>query len=250
VQAQRRDRWGTLDDERRRRLEALPGWTSDASADAWEYAFTLLQSFVKREGHSRIPRRYRGDDGFGLGSWVQAQRQAYQRGTLDEERRRRLERLPRWTWDPREADWEDGFAYLQEFVEREGHSRVPRLYRGGDEFPLGQWVGVQRRGYQRRTLDEERRRRLEALSGWSWNPHDDAWERGFTHLTIFAEREGHGRVYRAHRENGFPLGSWVSTQRHAYQHGTLEEDRVRRLESLPGWTWRAPKGPFRSPSIK
>jgi hypothetical protein len=37
--------------------------------------------------------------------------------------------------------------------------------------------------------------------------------------------------------------------RQAHRQGTLEEERVRRLESLAGWTWRAPKGPFRSPGL-
>jgi superfamily II DNA or RNA helicase len=249
VQAQRRDRWGTLDEERRRRLEALRGWSWDPSADAWEDAFTLLKSFVEREGHSRVPRRYRGDGGFGLGQWVSHQRQGYQRGTLEDERRRRLEALAGWIWDPAEADWADGFACLQRFVDREGHSRVPGPYRTDEDFRLGQWVGVQRRGYQLGTLHQKRLQELEALPGWTWNPHDNAWEKGFTQLIKFAEREGHARVHRAHRENGFPLGSWVSTQRQAYRQGTIDEERVRRLESLFGWAWRAPKGPFRSPSI-
>jgi hypothetical protein len=55
-------------------------------------------------------------------------------------------------------------------VHREGHSRVPNRHRDGDGFRLGQWVQLQRRGYQRGTLEDERRCRLAALPGWTWTP--------------------------------------------------------------------------------
>jgi hypothetical protein len=36
------------------------------------------------------------------------QRRFFKKGRLDEDRRERLEALPGWTWDPREAAWEQG----------------------------------------------------------------------------------------------------------------------------------------------
>jgi hypothetical protein len=37
----------------------------------------------------------------------------------------------------------------------------------------------------------------------------------------------------------FRLGDWVQTQRAAFVDGSLDADRQRRLEKLPGWTWTA-----------
>ena len=38
------------------------------------------------------------------------------------------------------AAWEDSYGRLARFAEREGHSRVPALYRDDDGFQLGAWV--------------------------------------------------------------------------------------------------------------
>jgi hypothetical protein len=81
---------------------------------------------------------------------------------------RRLEALPEWLWDPREALWEEGYVRLQGFAQRERHSRVPFAYRDADGYRLGSWVNTQRRAWTRRTLAKARARRLETLPGWAW----------------------------------------------------------------------------------
>jgi hypothetical protein len=228
-------RMGTLAPERRARLEALPGWTWDSREAEWEENFARLQRFVEREGHARVPRGHR-ENGDKLDLWVLVQRQAYRKGTLDPGRSARLEQLPGWAWDAREAQWEEGFAHLERFVEREGHARVPQQHKE-DAFRLGGWVYTQRQRRRRATLDRKQCVRLEALSGWAWDPYEADWEEAFAHLRKFVEREGHARVPHPHREDGYRLGSWIDGQRQAYRHRTLAPERRARLDALPGWTW-------------
>ena len=124
--------------DRRDRLEALSDWVWDGRAEQWEVGFRYLTEFAKREGHCRILVNYRITDGYRLGLWVSAQRKA--ENDLPVDRKERLETVPGWVWDIFANQWERSFRYLKEFVDREGHCRVPQNYRTTEGFRLGQWI--------------------------------------------------------------------------------------------------------------
>ena len=227
VSVQRRNRT-SLSNERRNRLEALPGWVWDVADTKWSEGLAALTAYAQREGHARVPTFYREGD-FELGQWVASQRQRLDQ--MPGDLRERLEAVPGWTWSPFDARWEEAFAALTAYVEREGHARVPSRHREGD-FRLGQWVAIQRRG----RLSRERRERLEALPGWTWDEKDTRWEEAFAALKAYVDREGHARV---------PTSTWKMVSgwdcKSAYQ---AEQQRAGadaagtrdRLEALPGAT--------------
>jgi hypothetical protein len=137
-------------------------------------------------------------------------------------------------WSPGQARY---FTLLKEFVRREKHARVPDSHREGN-FPLGQWVGSQRLAYRRGRLTAEQIRHFEALPGWTWSPLDDNFQRGLLGLKAFVRREGHAAVPHAHREKDLKLGYWVAVRRRDYSERRLSAERIRALESVPGWWWR------------
>ena len=58
-------------------------------------------------------------------------------------------------------------------------------------------------------------------------------EEGFAALGRYKEAEGNCKVSGLYKTaDGFNLGSWLTTQRVAYNKGPLPEDRVRRLKDL------------------
>lgn len=63
--------------------------------------------------------------------------------SLTPERRRLLERLPGWDWDPRETQWERRAEELRRFVRAQSH--LPRV-RSDDpqESALAHWYSRQR----------------------------------------------------------------------------------------------------------
>jgi len=221
--------------DRTEALESLPGWKWRIHDPKWEEGFGKLAQFVRREGHARVPA-FHLEDGFRLGGWVSHQRVANQRGRLSMARRRRLEGLAGWAWDATDASWEEGFAALERYVEREGHSQVPKDW-VEDGFKLGIWVSARLWDRKQGRLRLDRSTRLEALPGWTWNRLAGKWEKGFALLARFVKENGNARVPQNHVEAGFKLGVWVSVNRQGFRKGILSGSRRQLLEGLPGWTW-------------
>jgi hypothetical protein len=163
-----------------------------------------------------------------LGSWVLSQRQ--NKGKLSADRRERLDTLG-FDWNPLEVGWEEGFAYLTHYKNREGHCRV-RTEHKEDGFSLGQWVRAQRA--RKNKLSDQRRRRLDDL-GFEWHPYETSWDEGYTHLKLYRKREGHARVPYLYQEKGFRLGGWVNKQR--TKQNKLSEAQRKRLDEL-GFVWK------------
>jgi superfamily II DNA or RNA helicase len=200
----------------------------------WNFWFGLLEVFIEQEGHAEVSQRHITPEGYRLGTWVSNQRAA--KDSLSPERKARLEALPGWVWDVLSEQWEEGFSQLKAFIEREGHAKVSLRYKIPGRYRLGQWVSVQRKAKD--SLTPERKARLEALPGWSWDVLSEQWEEGFSQLKAFIEREGHAKVPQNRKTTEErSLGIWVSTQRTVKD--SLTPERKARLEALPGWVWDA-----------
>lgn len=218
-----------LSAERVRTLEAIPGWTWSVAQARFEEGFQNLLQYVKREGHARVPAGFR-EGGFPLGQRVRNQRRGRRR--LPAEQARRLAKLAGWVWSEREAEFEARFRLLQRYVRRESHPRVPQNHVEGG-VRLGRWVANLRR--TRDHLSLAKKRRLGALSGWTWRAKRDTFDKAVRLLEAFEKREGHARVPQRHVEAGFPLGAWVSRCRLGKVRMTRE--RRRALASVRGWLW-------------
>lgn len=231
VAVQRAGRY-TMNQDRKERLERLPEWVWDPVAEQWEDGYKRLVIFAKREGNCNVLQTYQDDDGFCLGNWVNYQRT--QRDQLTNDKLERLESLPGWTWDPQAEKWEIGFRYLVEFLNQEGHSKALQKYVTADGYNLGIWVNSQRTNFDR--LPKDRRDRLAALPGWSWDPFADLWEKNFHHLVEFIQKNNHCRVPQEYKtSDGVRLGKWVNVQRQKKE--ILPIEHRKRIEELPGWTW-------------
>ena len=201
----------------------------DAPDSSFARNLALLWNFAHREGHSVVPQAHR-EQGVRLGSWVAAMR--HKRQHLGHEERILLETLPGWQWDGRVDNFDRHLQLLLAFAQREGHARVPQDHVEAG-VRLGTWVSNQR--VRRSTLTRDRRARLEAVDGWSWDGRDDSFPERLESLRAYAAREGHARVPRTHVEAGVNLGHWVKTQR--AKHKVLSAERRSMLEAIPGWTW-------------
>jgi superfamily II DNA or RNA helicase len=214
-----------LSSDRLAKLESL-GFSWDPTKELWEAGFTALKSFSKREGHCKVPVQHM-EKGFNLGRWSATQRS--KKGTLTPERLKRLESLG-FTWDMLTSKWQERFSLLLKFKKAHGHCNVPQNHIVSG-IKLGWWVRVLRRN--KKKTPKDKLRELESV-GFEWEPISNKWEAGFQSLANFAKREGHCNVRGPHRENGFSLGGWVTTQRSGRK--SLTKERRMRLDAL-GFTW-------------
>lgn len=238
-----RTNWKSLSDERRQKLEHLPGWAVSVRAARWEEGLRRLQGYVNENGHASPPQSFADDDGYRLGMWVQSQRQNQAKGTLSRDQRIRLEKLPGWDWRPRDSRWEDSFRRLQKYVRKNGHACPPQTFEDEDGYRLGTWVNLQRQIFAKGFLSSEQRDRLEKLPGWKWTPRDALWEEAFRRLLEYEKENGHASPPQTYiSDDGYRLGAWVSQQRQRHKKGILAPDRYERLTKVPGWEWAPPLG--------
>jgi len=205
---------------------------ADRIGSNWDERFGLLLKYKKREGHCDVPMLH-VEAGFPLGRWVIKQRQLKKQGSLRADRIGRLE-AQAFVWNTLEEAWEQGFAALLKFKKREGDCLVPQGHTEGD-FHLGVWVHTQRQNRRKGSLSTERIARLDA-EGFVWGPFEEAWELGFAAFLKFKKRERHCLVPALHIEDRFRLGRWVSKQRTSKAEGSLNAERIARLNA-EGFIW-------------
>jgi len=58
-------------------------------------------------------------------------------------------------------------------------------------------------------------------------------------LNRYVDDNGDARVPTPSVVAGFRPGQWVSSQRQLHRKGTLDANRVQRLQEVPGWVWKA-----------
>ena len=192
-----------------------------------------MKQYCEREGNALAPQRYKTDDGYKLGTWVSNVRAKI--GALNKEKKARLDSLG-FDWDPIETQWEQSFLELKHFYEREGHVLISFGYKSKYGFALDRWVINQRK--IKKSLSKEKIARLDSL-GFEWNPLESKWEKCFSYLKQYYEREGNALVTAAFKtEDGFGLGYWVRSNR--IKKDSLNEEKKARLDSL-GFIWDTKK---------
>jgi superfamily II DNA or RNA helicase len=244
-------------------LEALPGWVWNTKEAEWESSFAKLERYVALMGHAD-PRVGETVDGFDIARWVSKQRSRIA-GThgakstpLTDDRVRRLRALAGWIDHTRLHAWEEGYRILVEHTQRT--NAVPAQEHVCDDgFTLGRWIASQRQRWRAGRLSLDRTERLDLIPSWDWKPtkgpkgpiakYDRQWDAAYERLRAWAEVNGHASPGQSVKnDDGYRLGGWVQKQRCMRQVDRLRQDRIDRLEQLPGWVWQVGRWPSEAAS--
>ena len=214
-----------LTDERKKRLDQL-GFSWNLADEKWDYGFTQLLVFMKKEGHCNPPNSYLEQD-FKLGNWVH-----YQRTNSNKLHQSRIAKLNEinFIWDPFEQQWEDGFQALKKYQQLYGHCDVPQSY-AEDGIKLGTWVARQRTNIDK--LEANKIQKLDSI-GFLWLRTDQRWETGYENLLNYFQKNHTCLVPHNYEENGYKLGQWVVTQRALRRK--LTNIRLEKLNAI-GFCW-------------
>lgn len=150
-----------------------------------------------------------------LSNWTHNQRIA--RYTMSEAQRGALDAIG-FGWDARDERWERSLFKLA--THQATHGTMPV-----QSTENGMWATTQRYRKNRGTLRADRIRKLEAIPGWVWDPHEAAW------IEQYAELRALGRMPPSNSR----LGPWANKQQRT--RATLGAVRTAQLEALEFWSW-------------
>lgn len=170
---------GKLKAKQIERLEQL-GLHWNPTDAFWQKGRDYAREYHIAQGHLNVPLSYITEDGFRLGSWINNQRNRYKQSLLSREQIEQLEQIG-MVWYPREARWEDGYAYARQYYHEKGDLGVPSPYVTQDGFKLGSWIASQRTSYKKGKMDAARVTRLEAI-GMIWPTREGQLKQDFLQI--------------------------------------------------------------------
>lgn len=226
--------------------EALCVKLIESSTHSWLWWYGFLERFVSENGHGRVKDNeiYLGQ---ALGTWVVKQRMRSTRGTLENDRKRQLEELNGWTWNPLIDDWQDMYLALSEYAQENGSSSPPNE-RQGPRGSLATWVEKQRSRYRRSPInfESDKRIKLEAIPGWSWDPKNETWDNMYDFLVKYQKKNNTIRVPDNVPGPSGLIRTWIGSQRSAYNNkkSSLNKEKIKKLQAIPGWSWGEPGRPI------
>lgn len=221
---------------------------NDALTASWDLMYSHAKCYFTEHGDLDVPHKYRTEDGYSLGTWLQTQRHVRNgdiNGRLDESRIQKLDAIGMRWCSFRDVVWEKNYEAAKQYYAQHGNlnTNVNDLAPSG--LALGRWI-CQMRVYRRNRiqsnyLTDERIRALDDL-GMIWDVPDYLWENNFAEAMAYYRKYGNLDVsYRYTSPNGIKLGIWIRNVR-GIRAGlvkgarALTDDQIGRLDSI-GMLW-------------
>ncbi|MGY5060022.1 helicase associated domain-containing protein [Streptomyces sp. 900105755] len=183
-------------------------------------------------------------DGFPLGRWLRRQRQHARsdarRGVLPAAAAKALTAVDPWWCPPWSLAWQRTWQHIHQQVEAGHRLDADRHFRS---FAPAQrtWLRTQRNQYD--TLHPDQQRLLTRIGltreTARTQPPTPYAETALTHARTYAATHRTLAVAYSTLHDGFPLGQWLSRQRHQARQGAAPTTRHRALAAIDPW-WNPP----------
>lgn len=148
------------------------------------------------------------------------------------------------------ASWYFNYGQLKKYYNQYKYSeKKGSRFISPDGINIGSWVSKQRsnfkydeitrRKYRLKPLSPKQIKLLESLKDWVWDPFQNQWDDAFERLKKFIFENSYypkSAKYAKGAEELF-CSNWLLHQRKAYKENKLEIDKIKKLDSLPNFTW-------------
>jgi superfamily II DNA or RNA helicase len=236
---------GKLSDERINLLDQVdPNWKPLSKekrvSRGWSENCGVLVEFVKENG--RLPQYREVYCENAIGTWLWTQKQDFKDGKMSVERIRLLDRIDP-AWKPLTTEkrifrsWSENYEVLTLFVEEKG--RLPECREEYMDFPVGTWLGNQRRYFKTGKMSSDKIELLDQI--------DKCWKIGITEKNEENWVNTLEYCYQFYLENkrlpkcrekyeGVNVGYWLSDQKKNFKNGKLSLERIEWLDQIdPSW---------------
>ena len=206
----------------------------------WTTWYHELKKYYEEHGNIDVPFKYVTENGLKLGSWLHNQRQACKgrvKSNITEEQIQLLNDLG-MKWDCRTEVWNEKYKILEEYYKEYGNIDVPNNYKTNDGFKLGQWLDRQRQSCKGNNSNKITENQIQLLNklGMKWEIQKETWNENYYALEEYYKKYGNINVPRNYiTQEGIKLGTWLNTQRQAYNGKSkckITEDQIQLLNGL------------------
>ena len=233
--------------------------------EKWNKKYKLAKVYYEHYGNLEVKAKFKtingyeyDENGINLGDWIYTQRRAYKEqgnSKITEEQIELLNQIGmRFETNKREKEWDKKYKLAKAYYEYYGDLGVPANFKttNGYEYDenginLGDWISNQRRAYKGQgsnRITEEQIELLEQIEmRFNTRNKEEEWDKKYKLAKAYYEHYGNLEVLKSFKtingyeydENGINLGTWIATQRNAYNRqgsNKITEEQIELLEQI------------------
>ena len=237
--------------------------------ETWKNKYNLAKKYYEHYGNLNIPVKFKtingidyNENGIALGMWVHNQKSAYNRKGAHKINEKQIKLLEEIGMDFNIKDnketWINNYNLAKKYYEHYGNLKIPQKFKtiNGVDYDengiaLGSWIQTQKQAYNskgRYKISKEQIRLLEEIGAdFKIKDNKETWINNYNLAKKYYEHYGNLKIPQNFKtingidydENGIALGSWIQTQKQAYNgKGTykITKEQIRLLEEI-GIVW-------------
>ena len=237
--------------------------------EEWNKKYELAKVYYKYHGNLEISHKFKtrngidyDENGVALGSWIATQRSTYKvkvNCNMTQEKIKLLEEIGmRFETSFHNDEWNKKYELAKAYYKHHGNLEIPFKFKtaNGIDYDengvaLGTWIDCQRRAYKGKgenKITQEKIKLLEEIGiNFKIRDNDEEWNKKYELSKVYYKHYGNLEMPFKFKtangidydENGVALGSWIATQRNAYNSkGThkITQKQIKLLEEI-GMKW-------------